>query len=204
MSADNVTWERSTPREQRGRVPGHLGATVWFTGLPAAGKSTLAGQVESLLLRAGRSAYVLDGDNLRLGLCADLGFDPADRVENVRRAAEVARLFADAGMIALVALISPYARERRLARELHQRSGLPFIEVYVNTPLAECEARDPKGLYARARAGHLPQMTGVSAPYEPPDEPDLSVTPALAVPAAAEAVLAALAVSPGSGGPAPS
>lgn len=192
MASENVTRRRAASREERWRALGQAGATVWFTGLPAAGKSTLAHRVEAMLLAAGRSAYVLDGDNLRRGLCTDLGYDPESRDENVRRAAEVARMFADAGTIALVALISPYARERRRARELHEDSGLTFLEVYVNTPLQECESRDPKGLYRGARAGAVDEMTGVSAPYEPPADPDLEMTPELGVERAAEIVIRAL------------
>jgi bifunctional enzyme CysN/CysC len=148
---------------------------VWLTGLPAAGKSTLASTLEERLLGVGRPAYVLDGDNLRHGLCAGLGFEPDDRSENVRRAAHVARLFADSGAIAIVSLISPYRSDRALARALHEEAGLPFLEVFVNTPVAECERRDPKGMYARARRGELQGFTGVGAPYEPPLDPDVEL-----------------------------
>jgi adenylyl-sulfate kinase len=179
-------------RERRWRALGQRGATVWFTGLPAAGKSTLGSRVEERLISSGRAAYLLDGDNLRHGLCADLGFDPSARDENVRRVGEVARLFADAGMVALVALISPYRAGRRYARELHERHGLPFIEVFVNTPLEECARRDPKGLYERSRAGELQGLTGMDAPYEPPSAPELEVFPATGLAAAVDAVLSAL------------
>jgi adenylyl-sulfate kinase len=176
MASMNVTWERSVvPREQRWELLGHRGATVWFTGLPASGKSTVSAAVEARLVREGRPAYRLDGDNLRHGVCGDLGFSAGDRDRNVRRTAEVARLFADAGLVAVVSIVSPYAAARSAARELHERDGLRFVEVFVNTPLEECERRDPKGLYARARAGELRDFTGVDAPYEPPREPDVEL-----------------------------
>src|SRR4051794_39496473 len=174
----NVVWQQSpTSREERWAAMGAPGATVWLTGLPASGKSTLASAVESQLLRSGRAAYVLDGDNLRHGLNGDLGFSAEDRAENVRRTAEVAALIADAGVVCLAALVSPYAADREAARAAHERRGLAFLEVHVATSLAECEARDPKGLYARARAGELTGLTGVDAPYEPPEAPDLRVEP---------------------------
>ncbi len=193
VTSTNVSWQRTAiTRELRWQALGQRGATVWFTGLPAAGKSTLAAHVEELLIDAGRSAYLLDGDNLRHGLCGDLGFDHSDRDENVRRASEVARLFADAGTVALVALVSPYVAERRDARDLHERDGLTFLEVFVNTPLAECEARDPKGLYRRARAGEIDSLTGLGSPYEPPPNPELEIRPEMKLKEAAEAVLTAL------------
>lgn len=165
-----VTWQAAALRREDRN---HRGATVWFTGLPSSGKSTIAAAVEARLVGAGRPAYVLDGDNLRHGLNGDLGFGAADRSENARRAGEVARLLADAGVVALVALISPYAADRLRARTLHETDGLPFCEVYVATPPEECERRDAKGLWARARAGSLPGFTGVDDPYEPPDSPEL-------------------------------
>jgi bifunctional enzyme CysN/CysC len=172
----NVTWQRSElGREERWRALGRRGATVWLTGLPASGKSTIAVALERALVERGSGAYVLDGDNLRHGLNGNLGFGAGDRAENVRRTAEVARLFADSGEIAIVSLVSPYVRDRDAARGLHADSGLDFIEVHVDTPLAECERRDPKGLYARARAGELPGMTGVDDPYEPPERPELAL-----------------------------
>ncbi|HEX6238038.1 MAG TPA: adenylyl-sulfate kinase, partial [Acidimicrobiales bacterium] len=146
------------------------GVTVWFTGLSGSGKSSVAVEVERALVAMGRAAYLLDGDNLRHGLNADLGFSPADRTENIRRVGEVARLFADAGVVALVPVISPYRADRRRARAIHEHVGLPFVEVFVDTPLEVCEARDPKGLYARARAGEITGFTGVDDPYEPPDD----------------------------------
>ena len=176
--SQNVTWHaHAVTRERRAELLGG-GATVWFTGLPASGKSTVAVALETALLDRGRGAYLLDGDNLRHGLNADLGFSAGDRNENVRRTGEVARLFADAGLVALVSLVSPYAAGRAQVRERHESDGLRFVEVYVNTPLEECERRDPKGLYARARAGELPGLTGIDAPYEPPERPELELRPA--------------------------
>jgi bifunctional enzyme CysN/CysC len=174
-----VTWHRSKlTRESRWELLGQRGGTVWLTGLPASGKSTIAVALEEHLARNGRSAYLLDGDNLRHGLNSDLGFSPSDRAENVRRVAHVARLFADAGTIAIVSLISPYAAERDLARQVHQDADIEFLEVFVNTPLTECERRDPKGLYARARCGELKEFTGIDAPYETPAHPDVELRPA--------------------------
>jgi adenylyl-sulfate kinase len=189
----NVTWQRGAiDREQRWGSLGHAGATVWMTGLPGSGKSTVASALEARLVSAGRPAYVLDGDNLRHGLCGDLGFDAAGRSENARRTAEVARLLADAGTVAIVSLVSPYAADRREARELHENAGLPFLEVYVSTPLSECQERDPKGLYARARRGEIRDLTGVDAPYEPPTAPELEVGPQLNAEAAVQALLGLL------------
>jgi bifunctional enzyme CysN/CysC len=170
----NVQWQRSElTRRTRWESLGHAGATIWFTGLPGSGKSTIAGTVEERLVAAGRPAFLLDGDNLRHGLNGDLGFDEDGRCENVRRTAHVARLFAEAGTIALVSLISPYGCDREVAAGLHSAHDLHFIEVFVDTPLEVCEQRDPKGLYARARAGEITGMTGVDAPYQPPEQPDL-------------------------------
>ncbi len=189
--SQNVTWHaHAVTRERRAALLGADGATVWFTGLPASGKSTVAVALEAALLDRGRGAYLLDGDNLRHGLNGDLGFSAEDRAENVRRAAEVAALFADAGVVAIVSLVSPYASDRALARAAHERAGLPFAEVFVDTPVEECERRDPKGLYARARAGELKGFTGVDDPYEPPESPDVRLTPDQSVASAADAVLA--------------
>jgi bifunctional enzyme CysN/CysC len=173
--SENITWH-----------PGHVarddrpsrGATVWLTGLSGSGKSTVAMAVERSLVATGRPAYVLDGDNLRLGLNGDLGFSAADRAENVRRVGHVARLLADAGVVALVPLISPYRADRDLVRGLHAEAGLPFVEVFVDTPIELCEQRDPKGLYARARAGEITGFTGIDDPYEAPASPELVLTPA--------------------------
>ena len=189
----NVVWQQTqTTREGRWAALGHAGATIWLTGLPASGKSTLAAAIEARLLTDGRAAYMLDGDNLRHGLNGDLGFSPEDRAENVRRTAEVAALIADAGVVALAALVSPYVADRDAARAAHERRGLAFVEIHVATSLAECERRDPKGLYARARAGELDGLTGVSAPYEPPESPDLRVEPDEPLDAAVDRAVALL------------
>jgi adenylyl-sulfate kinase len=170
----NVRWQSSSlSRERRWEALGCVGATLWFTGLPAAGKSTIAGAVEERLVMGGSPAFLLDGDNLRHGLNGDLGFDEDARGENVRRTAHVARLLAEAGSIALVSLVSPYAADRESAAALHAEAGLTFIEVFVDAPLDLCKQRDPKGLYARARTGELCDMTGVGSPYERPERPDL-------------------------------
>jgi bifunctional enzyme CysN/CysC len=170
----NVRWQGTRmTRERRWQSLGHGGATLWFTGLPGAGKSTVAAGVEERLIECGQPAFLLDGDNLRHGLNGDLGFDEGARSENVRRTAHVARLLAESGTIALVSLVSPYAADRQAAAALHAADELSFLEVFVNAPLELCEQRDPKGLYARARAGELAGLTGVGAPYEQPAEPDL-------------------------------
>ena len=179
MTSENVTWHANavTP-EQRAAVTGGPGMTVWMTGLSGSGKSTIAVAVEAALLERGRHAYLLDGDNLRHGLNGNLGFSAEDRAENVRRVGEVAKLFADAGTVVLVSLVSPYAADRDRVRTAHAEAGLRFLEVFVNTPLEECERRDPKGLYAKARAGDLKGMTGIDDPYEAPAKPDLELLPA--------------------------
>jgi adenylyl-sulfate kinase len=191
MSASpNVTpHQRSLTRERRWSALRARGATVWITGLPSAGKSTLGAAVEEALIDAGRGAYLLDGDDLRRGLCGDLGFAREDREENVRRVGELARLLADAGTVAIAALVSPYAEMRSHVRARHEHDGLAFYEVFVDTPVKLCAERDPKGLYARAYAGQLDGFTGVDDPYQPPRAPDLRVTPELAVASAVEAVL---------------
>jgi adenylyl-sulfate kinase len=192
----NVRWQRSAlTRQRRWESLGIAGATIWFTGLPAAGKSTIAAAVEAHLVAAGRPAFMLDGDNLRHGLNGDLGFDEAARCENVRRTAHVARLLAESGTIALVSLVSPYARDREEAIAIHAAVDLPFIEVFVDAPLALCEQRDPKGLYARARSGELAGLTGVDAPYERPVDPDIVLNSGCeTVEAAVERVMGALAL----------
>ena len=175
-SSPNVVWHESgVSRAERWATRDVHGATVWFTGLSGSGKSTIAALVEAELTRRGVLAYMLDGDNLRHGLNGDLGFSAEGRTENVRRVAEVARLFADAGIVALVPLISPYRAGRDHARALHEAAELEFVEVFVDAPLDVCEARDPKGLYAKARAGELPGFTGVDDPYEPPLSPELVI-----------------------------
>ena len=152
---------------------GQRPAITWLTGLSGAGKSTIANVTDGALTEAGLNTMVLDGDNLRHGLNRDLGFSAEDRIENIRRAAEAARLMADAGLVVVVSLISPFRAERAAARAI--AGDIPFLEVFIDTPLAVCEARDPKGLYDLARAGKIPNFTGISAPYEPPDNPDLVV-----------------------------
>lgn len=170
-----IVWHGSkVSRDQRP----YTGATIWLTGLSGSGKSSIAVELERRLVAAGRPAYLMDGDNLRHGLNSDLGFGDADRRENIRRTGEVASLFADSGAIAIVSLISPFAAERRRARDIHDAAGLTFHEVFVDTPLEECERRDPKGLYARARRGEVANFTGIDSPYERPEHADLVVTPA--------------------------
>ena len=170
----DIRWHPSAlDRGYRWRATGQPGATIWFTGLPASGKSTIAVAVERALVESGRVAYLLDGDNLRHGLSDDLGFSPGDRTENIRRVGHLTRLLADSGVVALASLVSPLKSDREIARALNAAAKLPYIEVYVATSLAECEKRDPKGLYARARSGQLAGLTGVDAPYEAPDDPDL-------------------------------
>ena len=154
------------------RLP-RRGATIWLTGLSGSGKTTIAVAVEAALRGRGVACHRLDGDHLRHGLCADLGFSPADRDENIRRAGEVSRLFAEAGLVSLASFISPYAAGRLRVRRLHEQAGLAFLLAHVDCPLAVAEARDPKGLYRRARAGELADFTGVDAPYEAPEAPDV-------------------------------
>jgi len=164
----------SITREDRVRLNGHKGKVIWFTGLSGSGKSTLANALEKELHAQGKRTYILDGDNIRQGLNKDLGFTDADRVENIRRVAEVAKLMMDAGLIVMTAFISPFRAEREMARELIGNEN--FIEVFVDTPLEVCEQRDPKGLYMKARSGQLPNMTGINSPYEPPRTPDCILT----------------------------
>jgi bifunctional enzyme CysN/CysC len=170
--ARNIVWHTaSVDRDARARVKNQAPAVVWLTGLSGAGKSTIATLVEQQLVALGHHTYVLDGDNVRHGLNRDLGFSEVDRVENVRRAAEVARLMADAGLIVIVCFISPYRTDREMARE--RINDVAFLEAYVDTTVAECARRDTKGLYARALAGEIKNFTGISAPYEPPTSPEL-------------------------------
>lgn len=178
-ASENIVWHDTTvKRADRWAAHNLGGATVWFTGLSGSGKSTIANAVAEMLMAADRPAYLLDGDNVRHGLNADLGFSAADRTENIRRVSHVARLMADAGLVVLVPVISPYRADRDQARAIHAAADLPFVEVFVDTPLELCEQRDPKGLYAKARAGELTGMTGIDDPYEPPAAPELRITPA--------------------------
>jgi adenylylsulfate kinase len=182
IKATNITWhEGHVTRDERQKLLKQKGCTIWFTGLSGSGKSTVAFTLEHALVQRGRLAYVLDGDNIRHGLTKNLGFSAADREENIRRIGEVAKLFADAGLIALTSFISPYRKDRDAARKIHEQNktgAIPFIEVHVNTPIECCETRDPKGLYKQAReavaAGKGMGFTGVDDPYEPPAKPELT------------------------------
>ena len=172
--AQNITWhEGHLSRAERERRHGHHGATLWFTGLSGSGKSTVAREVELLLAQQDRYVYTLDGDNVRYGLCSDLGFSPQDRTENIRRIGEVCKLFTDAGTLTLAAFVSPYRADRDRVRAMLGADD--FIEVYVAAELSVCEARDPKGLYKKARAGEIPEFTGVSAPYEAPERAEITL-----------------------------
>ena len=189
----NITWhEGHVSRADREQVLGQHGATLWFTGLSGSGKSTLATAVEQHLIHQGRAAYRLDGDNLRTGLNGDLGFSREAREENCRRVAEVACLFADAGLVSVVAIISPYAVSRAMARRIHADAGLPFVEVYLAASAEECAKRDPKGLYAAASTGGIESFTGIDDPYEVPEAPELVIDPGLSVPEAVDLVLGVL------------
>ncbi|HET7627063.1 MAG TPA: adenylyl-sulfate kinase [Bacillales bacterium] len=170
----NITWhEAKVTKHDRRKMNGHKSAVLWFTGLSGAGKSTLAVEVEKELHRRGVHSYILDGDNIRHGLNKNLGFTPEDRKENIRRIGEVAKLFVDAGVVTLSAFISPYQEDRDGVRELLEKDE--FIEIYVKCDVGECERRDPKGLYEKARAGEIKNFTGISAPYEAPEKPELMV-----------------------------
>jgi bifunctional enzyme CysN/CysC len=176
QTRNDIRWHPSSlDRDYRWNATAQRGATIWFTGLPASGKSTVAVAVERALVESGDVAYLLDGDNIRHGLSDDLGFTAGDRAENIRRVGHLTRLFADAGVVALASLVSPLKSDREIARALSDAAKLPFIEVYICTSVEECEKRDPKGLYARARAGELTGLTGIDAPYEPPENPDLAL-----------------------------
>ncbi|EKG19266.1 Adenylylsulfate kinase [Macrophomina phaseolina MS6] len=180
--ATNITWHPGLTRKERSEYRKQKGFTLWFTGLSASGKSTIATALEQHLLHLGYAAYRLDGDNVRFGLNKDLGFSEKDRNENIRRIGEVAKLFADSSTIAITSFISPYAADRASARALHSalpegstEEPLPFIEVYVQISVEDAEKRDPKGLYKKARAGIIPEFTGVSAPYEEPENPEILI-----------------------------
>jgi adenylyl-sulfate kinase len=192
--SQNISWTagKITP-EQRAERNGHRGCVVWFTGLSAAGKSTIAVELERELFSRGMHTCLLDGDNIRHTLCSDLGFSPADRRENIRRVGAVAGLFAGSGIICITAFISPYRSDRDLARQMASPSS--FVEVYVNAPLEICERRDPKGLYAKARAGKIVEFTGVSAPYEAPLKPEVEIrTDELSIQESVGAILRHLSV----------
>jgi adenylylsulfate kinase len=168
----NITWHQGhVERKDREKLLGQRGVTLWLTGLSGSGKSTVAVAADKALLQRGHLAYVLDGDNVRHGLNKNLGFSPEDRTENIRRIAEVAKLFSETGVIALTSFISPYRADRDAARAIFPPGD--FVEVYVSTSLETCESRDPKGLYKKARAGQIPEFTGISAPYEAPERPEL-------------------------------
>ena len=174
MKATNIHWhEGDLTREQRWKHLAHKGATLWFTGLSGSGKSTIASALENVLVEHGVHAYRLDGDNIRHGLNSNLGFSAEDRAENIRRIGEVAKLFADSGALAITSFISPYRADRDRCRKLHVDGGLAFIEVYLDIPLSVCEARDPKGMYKKARAGQIKGFTGIDDPYEEPVAPEL-------------------------------
>ena len=174
LKSSNIVWHTaSVTRQQREQKNGHKSVIIWFTGLSGAGKSTLAHAVEEQLFQRGCNTYVCDGDNIRHGLCGDLGFSPEHRVENIRRIGEVAKLFLDAGVIVLTAFISPYRADRERARE--RVAAGDFIEVYCRCTLEVCEKRDVKGLYQRAKAGEIKEFTGISAPYEEPVAPEIVI-----------------------------
>lgn len=177
--ATNIHWhEGNLTREERWKALSCTGCTMWFTGLSASGKSTIASALEQVLVERGVNCYRLDGDNVRHGLNNNLGFSAEDRAENIRRIGEVAKLFADNGSVTLTSFISPYAADREQARKAHESSGLRFFEVYADTPLEACEERDPKGLYKKARAGEIKGFTGIDDPYEAPEKAELVLKPA--------------------------
>lgn len=175
-TSTNIVWHESrVSRQFRHEAFGQQGCTLWFTGLSGSGKSTLAFTLEHKLIEAEFKSYVLDGDNIRHGLNNNLGFSDEDREENIRRVGEVSKLFADAGLIVLSSFISPFKQGRQLVRKIHEDAELNFIEIYIDTPLAICEERDPKQLYAKARRGEIPNFTGISSPYEEPDNAEIII-----------------------------
>ncbi|KAJ2765500.1 Adenylyl-sulfate kinase [Coemansia nantahalensis] len=175
-TSTNITWhEGHVSRDERAQLLKQRGLTIWFTGLSASGKSTIASALEQHLLHRGISAYRLDGDNIRFGLNKNLGFSPEDRTENIRRIAEVSKLFADSAAVAITSFISPYRADRESARSLHDEAGIPFVEVYADVPVGVAEERDPKGLYKKARAGEIKEFTGISAPYEAPVSAEIHI-----------------------------
>jgi adenylylsulfate kinase len=192
QKSPNVVWHHATvTRERRENRQGHRGATLWFTGLPSAGKSTIAHATEEKLPQLSCRTFVLDGDNIRHGLCGDLGFSEQDRIENIRRVGELAKLFVEAGTVVLTAFVSPYRRDREHARGLHLHGD--FLEIWCRCPIDVCERRDPKGHYQRAREGKIRDFTGVSSPYEEPADPELVLdTAAVSIDQSVEQVLALL------------
>jgi len=171
-NSKNITWhEHKVTQTQREKILNQKGCVIWFTGLSGCGKSTIANEVSFLLHKKNKLSYILDGDNIRHGLNNDLGFSPEDRSENIRRISELACLFADAGIITITAFISPYRKDRQLCRTMMNEQN--FFEVYIKAPLHVCESRDPKGLYKKARAGEIKQFTGIDAPYEEPENPEI-------------------------------
>ncbi|KAJ2477266.1 Adenylyl-sulfate kinase [Coemansia sp. RSA 2131] len=175
-TSTNITWhEGEISRQERSQLLKQTGLTIWFTGLSASGKSTVASALEQHLLHKGINAYRLDGDNIRFGLNKNLGFSPDDRTENIRRIAEVSKLFADSSAIAITSFISPYRADRDSARQLYADAGIPFVEVFADVPVSVAEERDPKGLYKKARAGEIKEFTGISAPYEAPESPEIHI-----------------------------
>ncbi|WP_350305250.1 adenylyl-sulfate kinase [Photorhabdus viridis] len=191
LASGNVVWHRyQLTREQREAENGHPALVIWFTGLSGSGKSTVAGALEQALFQRGIKTYLLDGDNLRHGLCSDLGFSEQDRQENIRRVGEVANLMVDAGLVVLTAFISPHKAERQKVRELLEPGQ--FIEVFVDTPLEICESRDPKGLYKKARAGEIRHFTGIDSTYEIPDNPEIYLAGQQPIEASVEQLLAEL------------
>lgn len=188
VKATNIVWhEGHVQRDQRENILNQKGALVWLTGLPSSGKSTIAFTVEHALIERGQLAYVLDGDNIRHGLNKNLGFSEEDRAENIRRIGEVGKLFADCGVITLSSFVSPYRSDRDEVRALLDKGE--FLEVYINTPLEMCEERDPKGLYKKARAGEIPNFTGISDPYEEPLKPELEIQTGSCTPEEAAATI---------------
>jgi adenylyl-sulfate kinase len=188
----NIVWhEHNIGKSERCALKGHKPAILWFTGLSGSGKSTIAGAVEERLFEAGIHTYLLDGDNIRMGLNRDLGFSAQERVENIRRIGEVSRLFVDAGLMVLTAFISPFRSDREMVRGMVEDGE--FIEIFIDTPIEVCESRDPKGLYKRARSGEIPEFTGISSPYEAPQRPEIHIdTMRLSKEEAAEAIVAYL------------
>lgn len=176
QKATNITWHEGkvTPEERQANM-GQKGCTLWMTGLSGSGKSTVAVALEQVLLQQGKHAYRLDGDNIRMGLNKNLGFSPEDRDENIRRIGEVTKLFADAGVISLTSFISPYKEARDMVRKLHEEANIPFLEVHVDCSLETAEERDPKGLYKKARAGEIKGFTGIDAPFEAPENPEIVI-----------------------------